>query len=113
MNGASDLMVEVFGDKGRHARSAVGMGSLPEFPGPFPGYTGAWPRTCTPWPRVLRDNPLGDPHIRNLAVWLPPGYDRGVAGQIAGIVHEAFVWAARHNLGLLEGDELVGAYGSR
>jgi len=28
-NGASDLMVEVFGDKGRHARSAVGAGSLP------------------------------------------------------------------------------------
>jgi enamine deaminase RidA (YjgF/YER057c/UK114 family) len=24
------LMVEVFGDKGRHARSAVGVGSLPE-----------------------------------------------------------------------------------
>ena len=29
VNGASDLMVEVFGVKGRHARSAVGMGSLP------------------------------------------------------------------------------------
>ena len=29
VNGASDLMVEVFGDKGRHARAAVGMGSLP------------------------------------------------------------------------------------
>jgi enamine deaminase RidA (YjgF/YER057c/UK114 family) len=29
INGASDLMVEVFGDKGRHARSAVGAGSLP------------------------------------------------------------------------------------
>jgi enamine deaminase RidA (YjgF/YER057c/UK114 family) len=29
INGASDLMVEVFGDAGRHARSAVGMGSLP------------------------------------------------------------------------------------
>ena len=29
MNRASDLMVEAFGDKGRHARSAVGMGSLP------------------------------------------------------------------------------------
>ena len=29
INGASDLMVEVFGDIGRHARSAVGMGSLP------------------------------------------------------------------------------------
>ena len=28
-NGASDLLVEVFGDKGRHARSAVGMASLP------------------------------------------------------------------------------------
>jgi enamine deaminase RidA (YjgF/YER057c/UK114 family) len=29
VNGASDLMVEVFGDSGRHARSAIGMGSLP------------------------------------------------------------------------------------
>lgn len=29
INGCSDLLVEVFGDKGRHARSAVGMGSLP------------------------------------------------------------------------------------
>lgn len=29
INGASDLMVEVFGDAGRHARSAVGAGSLP------------------------------------------------------------------------------------
>jgi len=29
MNGFSDLMVEVFGDKGKHARAAVGMGSLP------------------------------------------------------------------------------------
>jgi hypothetical protein len=27
--------------------------------------------------RVLRDNPLGDPHVRKLAVWLPPQYDRG------------------------------------
>jgi len=29
VNGASDLMVEIFGDKGRHARSAVGSPSLP------------------------------------------------------------------------------------
>ncbi|MEF2553334.1 RidA family protein [Aurantimonas sp. A2-1-M11] len=29
INGCSDLMVNVFGDKGRHARSAVGFGSLP------------------------------------------------------------------------------------
>jgi enamine deaminase RidA (YjgF/YER057c/UK114 family) len=29
INGASDLMVEVFGDEGRHARSAVGVYRLP------------------------------------------------------------------------------------
>src|SRR3954470_7731608 len=29
LNGASDLMVEAFGDKGRHARSTVGVASLP------------------------------------------------------------------------------------
>lgn len=28
-NGVSDLMVEIFGDKGRHARFAVGVASLP------------------------------------------------------------------------------------
>jgi S-formylglutathione hydrolase FrmB len=26
---------------------------------------------------VLRDNPLGDPHVRKLGVWLPPQYDHG------------------------------------
>lgn len=29
INGCSDLFVEVFGEKGRHARAAVGMGTLP------------------------------------------------------------------------------------
>lgn len=29
VNGASDLMVEVFGERGRHARTAVGAASLP------------------------------------------------------------------------------------
>ena len=29
VNGASDLMVELFGDIGRHARAAVGVSSLP------------------------------------------------------------------------------------
>jgi enamine deaminase RidA (YjgF/YER057c/UK114 family) len=29
INGASDLLVEIFGDAGRHARFAVGAGSLP------------------------------------------------------------------------------------
>jgi hypothetical protein len=27
--------------------------------------------------KVLRDNPLGDPSVRRLAIWLPPGYDEG------------------------------------
>jgi enamine deaminase RidA (YjgF/YER057c/UK114 family) len=29
MNGCSDLLVEVFGEKGKHARAAIGMVSLP------------------------------------------------------------------------------------
>lgn len=29
INGASDLLVQLFGDRGRHARFAVGAGSLP------------------------------------------------------------------------------------
>jgi enamine deaminase RidA (YjgF/YER057c/UK114 family) len=29
INGCSDLFVNVFGEAGKHARSAVGMGSLP------------------------------------------------------------------------------------
>ena len=29
VNGCSDLFVEVFGDKGRHARSAIGVAALP------------------------------------------------------------------------------------
>jgi enamine deaminase RidA (YjgF/YER057c/UK114 family) len=29
MNGASDLMVEVFGERGRHARSTIGVAELP------------------------------------------------------------------------------------
>jgi enamine deaminase RidA (YjgF/YER057c/UK114 family) len=29
INGASDLLTKLFGERGRHARSAVGMGALP------------------------------------------------------------------------------------
>jgi enamine deaminase RidA (YjgF/YER057c/UK114 family) len=29
INGASDLLVDIFGERGRHARSAVGMAELP------------------------------------------------------------------------------------
>lgn len=30
INGCSDLLIDVFGEEGRHARSAVGFGSLPD-----------------------------------------------------------------------------------
>ena len=30
INGCSELFIEVFGENGRHARAAVGMGTLPE-----------------------------------------------------------------------------------
>ncbi len=33
--------------------------------------------------KVLADNPLGDPHVRKLGVWLPPQYDEG-AGHARG-----------------------------
>lgn len=33
--------------------------------------------TLTHESKVLRDNPLGDPHVRALQVWLPPQYSRG------------------------------------
>ena len=29
---------------------------------------------------ILADNPLGDPHLRKLAVWLPPEYDQRSSG---------------------------------
>jgi len=29
--------------------------------------------------KILRGNPLGDPHVRKVAVWLPPQYDEGAA----------------------------------
>ena len=29
INGCSDLLVEIFGERGKHARAAVGMASLP------------------------------------------------------------------------------------
>jgi len=37
-NGASDLFIDVFGDRGRHARSAIGVSA--------PGYQ--WPPPCRP-----------------------------------------------------------------
>ena len=31
--------------------------------------------------RVLKDNRLGDPHVREFPVWLPPQYDTAPAGR--------------------------------
>ncbi|MEO8305077.1 MAG: alpha/beta hydrolase-fold protein [Betaproteobacteria bacterium] len=31
--------------------------------------------------QVLADNPLGDPHVRKVAVWLPPQYDAGATAR--------------------------------
>ena len=41
--------------------------------------------------KILSDNPLGDPHVRKLGVWLPPQYDMGtVRGKRAGRGPSAF-----------------------
>ena len=34
--------------------------------------------------KILDGNPLGDPHVRKLAVWLPPQYDEGALPAAAG-----------------------------
>jgi len=34
--------------------------------------------------RILADNPLGDPHVRPLHVWLPPQYDQGAPDKVRG-----------------------------
>ena len=68
MNGFSDLMVEVFGNAGRHARSAVGMAELPmgisveiemiveaaEGAAPRPGKTGATRKASSRRPSAAR-----------------------------------------------------------
>ena len=52
--------------------------------------TTSWPRSAPPVPparlscwsttsAILADNPLGDPHVRKLAVWLPAEYDDGAS----------------------------------
>ena len=48
--------------------------------------------------RVLRDNPLGDPHVRKLGVWLPPQYDAG-AGEGRGGASRALRSRRLHRVG--------------
>ena len=37
---------------------------------------------------ILRDNPLRDPHVRKLAVWLPPQYDQTSRGQRFPVLYD-------------------------
>jgi len=37
--------------------------------------------------KILKDNPLDDPHVRKLAVWLPPQYD-GVGGRRFPVLYD-------------------------
>src|SRR3990170_8812808 len=34
--------------------------------------------------KILKGNPLGDPHVRKVGVWLPPQYDEGRGGGRGG-----------------------------
>ncbi len=38
--------------------------------------------------RVLADNPLGDPHVRKLPVWLPPQYSQGRGGRRFPVLYD-------------------------
>ena len=69
MNGASDLMVEVFGDKGRHARSTVGVAELPSM-------SASRSKACEVRPaRSLADADPGSKDRRDPASWQPGPLD--------------------------------------
>ena len=38
--------------------------------------------------RVLRDNRLGDPHVRRFPVWLPPQYDSSMPGRQFPVLYD-------------------------
>src|SRR5262249_13133016 len=81
------------------------------------GFEAAFPRVCEPYgtglyfpPAAVREihaalarsrKPLGSPGLKATG---PP---RAEVARIPTAVHDAFAWAAQHDLGLLEGDELV------
>ena len=44
--------------------------------------------------KILRDNPLGDPHVRKLHVWLPPQYNEGPRAARAGASRCSTTWWA-------------------
>jgi len=87
------------------------------------GFEAGFPRVCEPYgtglyfpSAAVREIHAALARSRKPLVSLglkATGLERGEVERITAAVHEAFLWAARHGLGLLEGDELVGAYGYR
>src|SRR3982751_1263549 len=84
---------------------------------PREGFEAGLPRVCEPYGTGLYFPPAAGREIHAaLARSRKPlvslgvkatGLPRGEVERITAAVHEAFAWAAGHDLGLLEGDELV------
>lgn len=83
------------------------------------GFEAGLPRICEPYgtglyfpPAAVREIHAALARSRKPLVSLgvkATGRDRGEVERITAAVHDAFSWAAQHDLGLLEGDELVEA----
>jgi hypothetical protein len=81
------------------------------------GFAAGFPRVCEPYgtglcfpPAAVREIHAALARSRKPLVSLgrkATGLDRGEIERITAAVHDAFAWAAGHDLGLLEGDELV------
>ncbi|HEY4592715.1 MAG TPA: hypothetical protein VIJ61_09930 [Thermoanaerobaculia bacterium] len=81
------------------------------------GFETGFPRVCEPYgtglyfpPEAVREIHAALARSRKPLVSLglkATGRERGEIERITAAVHEAFLWAAGHDLGLLEGDELV------
>ncbi len=82
------------------------------------GFEAGFPRVCEAYgtglyfpPAAVREIHAALARSRKPLVSLgvqATGRERGDIEKITAAVHEAFAWAARHGLGLMEGDDLVG-----
>jgi hypothetical protein len=89
----------------------------------LPGFEAGLPRLCEPFgtglyfpPAAVREihEALGRSGKPLTALGVKAaGRERGEAERITAAVQEAFAWAAGHGFGLLEGEEMVEADGSR
>ena len=79
MNGASELLLEVFGEAGRHARSAVGVAVLPlRHPGRGRAHRGG--RDCPPAADRGMTDSRARPHPVPAASWASPPGTSSTAG---------------------------------